>query len=615
VAAHAHYLASLPHQYAAAPSSSPFDDLAVASPSSGASPLSSDPATVLSQLETADALFDISSLDSTGSGLMPELWHDNLVPRSTGRSTHNRDVSLSSFGSVAGPASPYSRTSANPRIAVNDSSLDDLADLHAGVDAMAHNHYSIKSYGGQPADVLYGGMPVYHPIPNADQSVSLMPPTGGAASSRRSRPVSVASSIMSDSPATPSLGDPEDHHVSHPASTMAAQTIPKLARTVTDAYGDELYSPNFHLTPSKQSPGAKADSARNNDIFAQALQAANHFGMHPTQPYQANRGHSPFREGAPLAPVSTLNMVAARTSGGAPRIATPTSGVSTDTARSAGGAYGLAQAGGHPSEPNTPHTISPKDTFLEFQPEGDDDFTLFGPSATPFGAPDVGKYQQTSQNTVLLPAGQPRQPATNFGYYPAQAVSYDVQSRLPQQYPFIRQQQMPLVAPGVGRGAQPLGEVRHPTQPAVGLSNKPTGASADGGTYTCTYHGCSLRFETPALLQKHKREGHRQAHGLNSAGRRLESTATTGLFNTQSGPHKCDRINPTTGKPCNTVFSRPYDLTRHEDTIHNIRKLKVRCEICTEEKTFSRADALTRHFRVCHPGVDIPTKHRKRVGH
>jgi hypothetical protein len=40
---------------------------------------------------------------------------------------------------------------------------------------------------------------------------------------------------------------------------------------------------------------------------------------------------------------------------------------------------------------------------------------------------------------------------------------------------------------------------------------KPAGTSADTGTYTCTYHGCTLRFETPAKLQRHKREGHRSS--------------------------------------------------------------------------------------------------------
>lgn len=145
---------------------------------------------------------------------------------------------------------------------------------------------------------------------------------------------------------------------------------------------------------------------------------------------------------------------------------------------------------------------------------------------------------------------------------------------------------------------------------------KPVGASADGGTYTCTYHGCTLRFETPALLQKHKREGHRQSQG--AGGRRAaEQASATGepIPDTQAGPHRCDRINPSTGKPCNTVFSRPYDLTRHEDTIHNARKQKVRCDLCTEEKTFSRADALTRHYRVCHPDVELPSKYRRRGNH
>jgi uncharacterized Zn-finger protein len=84
--------------------------------------------------------------------------------------------------------------------------------------------------------------------------------------------------------------------------------------------------------------------------------------------------------------------------------------------------------------------------------------------------------------------------------------------------------------------------------------------------------------------------------------------------NSQAGPHKCERINPGTGKPCNAIFSRPYDLTRHEDTIHNIRKQKSRCALCQEEKLFSRSDALTRHMRVVHPEVDFPGKYRRRGG-
>lgn len=146
----------------------------------------------------------------------------------------------------------------------------------------------------------------------------------------------------------------------------------------------------------------------------------------------------------------------------------------------------------------------------------------------------------------------------------------------------------------------------------------PEGTSSDSGTYSCTYHGCTLRFETPARLQKHKRDAHRQTtpgsqgivrDGSVGAGGAAQSLAAR---NSQAGPHRCDRINPTTGKPCNSIFSRPYDLTRHEDTIHNARKQKVHCHICTEEKSFSRNDALTRHMRVVHPDVNWSGKQKRK---
>jgi len=122
------------------------------------------------------------------------------------------------------------------------------------------------------------------------------------------------------------------------------------------------------------------------------------------------------------------------------------------------------------------------------------------------------------------------------------------------------------------------------------------------GPYPCSLPGCIQRFQTPAKLQKHKREFHRQITPQASAHGGMTSNAHIPKSH-QPGPHQCLRINPTTGKPCNTIFSRPYDLTRHEDTIHNTNREKARCEICNDEKTFSRQDALTRHKKVKH-GID-----------
>ncbi|KAJ5291427.1 hypothetical protein N7478_000678 [Penicillium angulare] len=84
----------------------------------------------------------------------------------------------------------------------------------------------------------------------------------------------------------------------------------------------------------------------------------------------------------------------------------------------------------------------------------------------------------------------------------------------------------------------------------------------------------------------------------------------TTLRNSQAGP-KCERLNLSTGKPCNYVFSRSYELTRHEDSIHNAKQ-RVRCQLCAKETTFSRNDGLTRHIRQAHREVDWPGKRRRR---
>lgn len=122
----------------------------------------------------------------------------------------------------------------------------------------------------------------------------------------------------------------------------------------------------------------------------------------------------------------------------------------------------------------------------------------------------------------------------------------------------------------------------------------------DGSCYSCTYHGCETRLDTATQLQRHKREVHRSNGNRND------------IRNTQAGPHRCRRFNPSSGKRCDSVFSRPYDLTRHEDTIHNVRKEKAKCCFCPEEKCFSRNDALTRHMRVVHPDIQWPGKVKRR---
>ncbi|OSS51329.1 hypothetical protein B5807_03988 [Epicoccum nigrum] len=441
-----------------------------------------------------------------------------------------------------------------------------------------------------------------------------------------------------DSPATPhtALDDSE----AKPANDTRQQPIvPKFERTYTDIAADNFYDPNAASAPAVQPAQPSKPSllspyrSNTTENVQRALQAAQYARSHsPTS--TASRGDSPFRKGSPYRqPSHNFN---------SPMLGT--AAATREQNRQADAAYAMKPQ--MQSEDSVVKTISPKDAMLDYREDDDSKMPLF---------PDGGANEYDNQYNVV----DQLRSATQSGFDTASAQSYRRDSwATPQFSPNFSTSNAPslpastsfnFATPAVQTAmtSMPMGTASqyrttgmascvdqtpefpaHPhltsmessaseAEPPNGSQSsveqflrKPASSAADSGTYSCTYHGCSQRFETPQKLQKHKREGHRN---VNPLGPSMTSAAMLDR-NTQAGPHKCERINPTTGKPCNTIFSRPYDLTRHEDTIHNARKQKVRCALCVEEKTFSRNDALTRHMRVVHPEVDFPGKHRRRGG-
>ena len=134
-----------------------------------------------------------------------------------------------------------------------------------------------------------------------------------------------------------------------------------------------------------------------------------------------------------------------------------------------------------------------------------------------------------------------------------------------------------------------------------------SGNPADLRHYVCIL--CDRPFALPEDLSRHHQNFH---FSCPKCSQQFPSPFRLNVHQLNCHVLRCDRINPSTGKPCNTEFSESYDLMRHEDTIHNSKSLRVRCKICTE-RTFSRNEALTRHMRVVHPEVDFPGKKRGRV--
>ncbi|KAH8789344.1 hypothetical protein F5882DRAFT_292987 [Hyaloscypha sp. PMI_1271] len=422
-------------------------------------------------------------------------------------------------------------------------------------------------------------------------------------------------------------------------------TMPKLDRTMTDIYADELYNPSFQITsapPTSTPVPSTVTLSPQNDVFSQRLQAANsqHLSASNTQvPLTIpSRERSPFRQGSPLAP--SRNNFGPQS----PNLRFGTATHLREQQKAENDAMALQRQLERTSpEQTTPKTISPKDVDLVYhESEEDANTPLFPPqqqsqghpshyrqqpiishdaseadenaSQRSYGSMATTRRESSSAYSTSSQATQQQQQQGAFNFVPP-AVAGSVR-QLPQQYPFVPQSLRQLsnlsnVSEDFPATLTSMESSSSEYAPEHSESKKPAATSADTGTYTCTYHGCTLRFDTPAKLQRHKREGHRNSAAAIASGDGSGMTSAA-QRNSQAGPHKCERINPSTGKPCNTIFSRPYDLTRHEDTIHNARKQKVHCPLCTEEKTFSRNDALTRHLRVVHPDhVDLSRSRRR----
>jgi hypothetical protein len=561
-------------------------------------------------------------------------WLSNgqLTPTSTTRA-HHRESSLSSLGS-AGPASPYTANTSNPQVAgdiyhdyhdYQQTSSKPLTPAHTpSQEHFLTPHYSNFYHNNN----LPFGMSQEGPKGNAD----LMP----APEFNHSGRPSIASVATHDSPSTPpSYEEERQKHVYR-------NTVPKLDRTMTDIYADELYNPNFQITSAPQTsiPAPTVTISPQNDVFSQRLQAANsqHLSASNTQAPLTipSRERSPFRQGSPLAP--TGNSFGAQS----PNLRFGTATHMREQQKAEADARALQQQIERTSPGGaTPNTISPKDVDLVYhESEEDANTPLFPPQQQQRQSPtyrqqplithepiesddnvsqrSYGSMATTRResSSAYSNASQATQQQNNFNFTPP-SVPGGIR-RIPQQYPFVPQSRrqtsnLSNVTEEFPATLTSMESSSSEYAPESSDIKKPLGASADTGTYTCTYHGCTLRFDTPAKLQRHKREGHRNSASVISGGDESGMTSAA-QRNSQAGPHKCERINPSTGKPCNTIFSRPYDLTRHEDTIHNARKQKVHCPICTEEKTFSRNDALTRHMRVVHPQYADQQASRRRRG-
>jgi hypothetical protein len=378
-------------------------------------------------------------------------------------------------------------------------------------------------------------------------------------------------------------------HSSNPSNTDSSSAnihpnnaMPKLGRTYSDAVQDELYNPdliaaNYSAVSAAPAPAPTAAPTlvQYSDMYQPQHQQQQHQQHHhhhtsPTATSPHGRGgNSPFRATSPYN--TSMNFVGLDAYGASMGHQQPLRN-RRESELSMVGKPQQHQLG-------NPKTISPKDALLEYSsPEGDvSQMNFFG------GMPSDPSSRNTSRdNSDLEEVSRSMSVSSRRESSFSDSLSNYTGGAYMQGY-----------STPAAQSSRRYSDYSS-SAPAI---EKPLNTRADTGAYTCTYTGCSQRFNTSGKLQKHRREAHRKSTPTANS---VSTAAAIASRNAQPGPHRCMRPNPSTGKPCNTVFSRPYDLTRHEDTIHNVHKEKVRCEICTDEKTFSRPDALVRHRRVKH---------------
>lgn len=572
--------------------------------------------------------------------------------------THKRLPSDSSVASV-GPDSPYTQsTTTYPRIV--DPDAQSIHSAH--FENWDHSYSNIGQYP-KPAyaqsansDLFYNqAFQNFHPVSN--DAISMMATQ------------TVMSQAMNQQRGSNMNGAQNRSRRAFGGGVESSSDIrsntPQLDRTMSDVYQDELYNPAMaQPAPSSQPRQQQAQGnivSPHRSAFSDLLQVANtgHLTARSSSPaVNVSRQRSPFRESSQFA------VDGGHSNPSSPADATRLTSAAQLRMQQKQEADAHAYAQHHPPSRHEyldpPKTISPKEAHLDYENTEED-------AKMPLFPPIKREHRFSSQNFNRgLHRGNTDESSNNDQSYPSMATSRRESSSssaphpsgpgftllppsvptIPQQYPFISESrrqsssmrsgsdQMPEFPAsltsmestksetGQAENVKITPEADHsvlsPPSSQEAPISRPANTAASSGTYTCTTPDCHARFDAAAKLHKHRREAHRASvqHASTpttptSATHNAQAAANNLSRNNAPGPHKCEKVNPQTGKPCNTNFSRSYDLTRHEETIHNNRKQKVRCHLCTEEKTFSRNDALTRHMRVVHPDVDFPGKSRR----
>jgi len=280
--------------------------------------------------------------------------------------------------------------------------------------------------------------------------------------------------------------------------------IPKLARTISDAVQDELFNPN--IAPGTTHVAREDNNSNGASKFPRIFQQAQSEHMaqtSPTLPPVFRDTGSPFRANSPFHPARGPAIQS-------PRAASylPVSGYTTARAmreREQEQTADAARASLYRDyeEMQQPKTISPKDVNLEYhEPEEGIRGSLFDGTHHDDSASE-GSYHMSShgeEDEIKSEHVYGRRGSDmTMEYLPTYQPEYP--HHLIPQYGWVGDHSSQ-------ESSDPRSDEYHYDMNRSPVYQRPDDVSASSGAYSCTVHGCPLRFPTASKMSKHRCEAH-----------------------------------------------------------------------------------------------------------
>jgi hypothetical protein len=353
---------------------------------------------------------------------------------------------------------------------------------------------------------------------------------------RRHPPIS---SVSSDGPPTP-----------RPSSLR----VPKFERTYTDALEDELYDESSsNVSQSVNSQTAMPRHATPNLSYPRMAQFTNPVYMDKNSRSSSQNGQSqtPRQHSNTPAPNVTY------------RSKEPNDGYYHPLANQQDpqrlSSTAVADSVRRLHVPNRT-TVSPREAFLDYPDSADfRERTLFSKSGSPYSQTQEGQEMPLYHETDSSPSNdevnitEPKQeahiPLAPGALYPVSNPRASVHSLSVPVSSRSTSASTPhsgiLSGDMSGESGVSSDSEYDPSTTSARRTSRSSGQSSIAKAFACV--NCGKRFDRSQNLQTHRRNSHGRGAGPPSLSQQKFSGAA----------HQCDWIDPTTGKMCDTVFSRP----------------------------------------------------------